>query len=1309
METSLQKIIAAIVGIMILFIIPVYIAFEKVDDVSYSLVLKVTQNFVDNVRDKGYISPEMYSDFVSGLYSTNNVYDINIEHVKKRYDPAIYIYDFKDEKKGKLLHVLDCDKYLTDTGDLPIEVTLDVGIYNQTNSNIEVQTASITKANGRQIDFTNGGATILTPEQLYKLKIDEYRALNRIILDKGEIYADVNKVRGTRFDKQIYIPSYITLNAGIITILNKQGIEPDTIDYNSYISNYDRAVRNRLDTFDGPSYSNSNSKISYVPASMKIKGKTSTDTEANRLYYEWIDRYREEQETGDGRLVFEQGEIYADRNKVRMQGGAIDTKLDIVSNISKVAGTIGINPNKQIQGYETTLDYNEYISNYDNNQDMVAYEGEIYTDENSDIKVTRAAMWVNGKEYSELTDAEKDDAEQLYKDKIYDTTYLSDNAIVFDKGEIYSESEASIGYNKLTDNIRKMSVTGSIKVKNPTGFDPKYFNFEKYIQELRGTDKIVYETGNTYINGQNGVEIEHNPGVIMDNYTGDTFDYTTYIDSYLDDSISEISVERKIEYTADDIWIYNGCRINLKNRLTGKAVYKYKGATSGYVIDSYKEVHDELEQNNSVTISGVTYSKDEYEIKVAEPFYMVLEDTETSAYFIFDSSEIDALMNEYYENGVIIRTPSNKQYPKEDLSVECGTLVIKKDGKEIYRFNEDQDRVRYNQYLTEYKNANSITLEEKVFTADELDVSYTLNIEGKGNITIDDSNKHYIDDYYNNKRVVIKEANIASGVQIKVIHPKIEIYQKGTRNVIYTFRANEESESSNYVKYLNEYNSQKSITIEPARIYKPEDVTVIRAKLVIQPEDTSKYNTLTYEDNHSKYKDYANQYETTGKVKLAEPEVYNINSDIELQDAHIAITPTGYHSPMIDIYEKDNTGLYDTYKSQYLNSGSVTLKYKISDVSVYRANITIQKLKENDDGSYTNETTQIISDNTDLNSDGTYEYIGFKNEYISKGLITFAGAKQYTAAQLKVQDPSVTVRDPNNGEVIARYGANYDELDDDERYFIYNQRVEEYGENAQIVNRKVTYRSGDNCVIEKAHVMNEEHITDKQIVSKLFKDTGVSKTEFLRQCMLGNGDMYNSLSYMNENSYIMNEGDQINVTVRNKNRTIASVFYSLFTANIGNEDIPKVYVDYGGTIKNNGSTVLTEATGIVDSETGRLFKYRGQAEEVTLAPGRYQIECWGAAGGGKETGSTSTTGGKGAYTKAVFNITKETTLYVYVGGKGSKYSDSNEDNGGYNGGGNAYNAYGGGGATDVRLLRGNCDDELSLLTRIIVAGGGGRK
>ena len=125
MESSMQKIIAAIVGVLMFFIIPVYIAFEKIDDISYTLALKLTQNFVDNVRDKGYISPEMYSEFVSGLYATGNSYDIEIQHIKKRYDPAIYVYSAAKEMdqygnetgrytRGTVISILDYAAYKED-------------------------------------------------------------------------------------------------------------------------------------------------------------------------------------------------------------------------------------------------------------------------------------------------------------------------------------------------------------------------------------------------------------------------------------------------------------------------------------------------------------------------------------------------------------------------------------------------------------------------------------------------------------------------------------------------------------------------------------------------------------------------------------------------------------------------------------------------------------------------------------------------------------------------------------------------------------------------------------------------------------------------------------------------------------------------------------------------------------------------------------------------------------------------------------------------------------------------------------------
>lgn len=105
--------------------------------------------------------------------------------------------------------------------------------------------------------------------------------------------------------------------------------------------------------------------------------------------------------------------------------------------------------------------------------------------------------------------------------------------------------------------------------------------------------------------------------------------------------------------------------------------------------------------------------------------------------------------------------------------------------------------------------------------------------------------------------------------------------------------------------------------------------------------------------------------------------------------------------------------------------------------------------------------------------------------------------------------------------------------------------------------------------------------------------------------------------------------------------------------------------------------------------------------------GLYQIECWGASGGDKNT----YIGGRGAYTKGNLLLSQGTVIYIYVGGEGS-----NTDIGGYNGGSNltaGQRAYGssGGGATDIRvdLLSSELEwnNAAGLRKRIMVAGGGG--
>lgn len=122
-------------------------------------------------------------------------------------------------------------------------------------------------------------------------------------------------------------------------------------------------------------------------------------------------------------------------------------------------------------------------------------------------------------------------------------------------------------------------------------------------------------------------------------------------------------------------------------------------------------------------------------------------------------------------------------------------------------------------------------------------------------------------------------------------------------------------------------------------------------------------------------------------------------------------------------------------------------------------------------------------------------------------------------------------------------------------------------------------------------------------------------------------------------------------------------------------------------------------------KTGDILNcpYSGNKITLTLPAGTYKLQTWGAEGG--ENPSNKGTPGKGGYSEGTLTLTKETTVYLYVGGKGS-YGTSTC--GGFNGGGissgnktNVNYGAGGGGGTDIRI---GFD---SLYARIIVAGGGG--
>jgi len=92
------------------------------------------------------------------------------------------------------------------------------------------------------------------------------------------------------------------------------------------------------------------------------------------------------------------------------------------------------------------------------------------------------------------------------------------------------------------------------------------------------------------------------------------------------------------------------------------------------------------------------------------------------------------------------------------------------------------------------------------------------------------------------------------------------------------------------------------------------------------------------------------------------------------------------------------------------------------------------------------------------------------------------------------------------------------------------------------------------------------------------------------------------------------------------------------------------------------------------------FPYKGQAQSLTLASGKYKLEVWGAQGEGS--------GGRGGYSVGNMNLQEVTVVYSFVGGTN-----------GFNGGGTG--GYSGGGGTDFRIINNTYND------RVIVAGGGG--
>ena len=123
---------------------------------------------------------------------------------------------------------------------------------------------------------------------------------------------------------------------------------------------------------------------------------------------------------------------------------------------------------------------------------------------------------------------------------------------------------------------------------------------------------------------------------------------------------------------------------------------------------------------------------------------------------------------------------------------------------------------------------------------------------------------------------------------------------------------------------------------------------------------------------------------------------------------------------------------------------------------------------------------------------------------------------------------------------------------------------------------------------------------------------------------------------------------------------------------------------------------------------GQDYSYTGSEQSVTLQPGTYKLESWGAQGGGGVNYFGA--GGKGGYSSGNIQLSSPTTIYINIGEQGFQSDTSIAFNGGGSGGsGHGFgDAYTGGGATHIAKRSGVLSSLSAYNSEIyLVAGGGG--
>lgn len=227
MKESISIIFAGIIGTFLIVILPLYSILDRQDSMSYNVVLTATTNFVDTVRNNGFIDRNSYNEYLAKLVSTANTYKVNLEVYKN-----ILINDV-DDNGNIIVDSYVEEKELYNTQDILDAIDAE-NIDNAKESNIKNNAYLLSENDEIYIRIHN--TNITTGSMLYSILSDTTNT-EVINISYGGV---INKVNWELYDKikaetALAPEVLISVPVNAYGNTNIQKVEKDDIENNTTI------------------------------------------------------------------------------------------------------------------------------------------------------------------------------------------------------------------------------------------------------------------------------------------------------------------------------------------------------------------------------------------------------------------------------------------------------------------------------------------------------------------------------------------------------------------------------------------------------------------------------------------------------------------------------------------------------------------------------------------------------------------------------------------------------------------------------------------------------------------------------------------------------------------------------------------------------------------------------------------------------------------------------------------------------------------------------------------------------------------